>query len=63
MDTCRHLEQSGFDITYLPVKPNGLVDLDVFKANRGYYEWMMKGDFPENTKAVITKLALESRNA
>jgi cysteine desulfurase len=33
LDTCRHLEQSGFDITYLPVKPNGLVDLDVFKAN------------------------------
>ena len=33
MDTCRHLEQNGFDVTYLPVKPNGLVDLDVFKAN------------------------------
>lgn len=36
--------------------------IEVFKSNRGYYEWMMKGDFPENTKAVITKLALESRN-
>lgn len=36
---------------------------DVFKSNRGYYEWMMQGDFPENTKQVITKLALESRNA
>jgi hypothetical protein len=24
---------------------------------------MMKGDFPANTKDVITKLALESRNA
>jgi len=37
--------------------------IDVFKENRGYYDWMMKGDFPENTKSVITKLALESRNA
>lgn len=36
---------------------------DVFKENRGYYDWMMKGDFPENTKSVITKLALESRNS
>jgi DNA polymerase-3 subunit epsilon len=37
--------------------------VDVFKENRGYYDWMMKGDFPANTKDVITKLALESRNA
>lgn len=37
--------------------------IDVFKENRGYYDWMMKGDFPANTKAVISKLALESRNA
>lgn len=27
LDTCRHLEQEGFTITYLPVKPNGLIDL------------------------------------
>jgi DNA polymerase-3 subunit epsilon len=37
--------------------------VEVFKTNRGYYEWMMQGDFPENTKQVITKLALQSRNA
>lgn len=37
--------------------------VDVFRENRGYYDWMMKGDFPENTKAVISKLALESRNS
>lgn len=29
LDSCRYLQQEGFDITYLPVKPNGLVDLDV----------------------------------
>ena len=27
LDTCRHLEQDGFDITYLPVQQNGLIDL------------------------------------
>jgi cysteine desulfurase len=27
INTCRHLEQKGFDVTYLTVKPNGLIDL------------------------------------
>lgn len=27
LDSCRHLEQSGFSVTYLPVQPNGLIDL------------------------------------
>ncbi|KVC58354.1 IscS subfamily cysteine desulfurase [Burkholderia stagnalis] len=32
LDTCRDLERQGFDVTYLDVRENGLVDLDVFKA-------------------------------
>ena len=32
LDSCRHLEQEGFTVTYLPVKPNGLIDLDTLKA-------------------------------
>jgi cysteine desulfurase len=32
LDSCRHLEQEGFKITYLPVSPNGLIDLDQLKA-------------------------------
>jgi cysteine desulfurase len=28
LDSCRHLEQEGFEITYLPVQKNGLIDLD-----------------------------------
>ncbi len=28
LDSCRHLEMDGFDVTYLPVQANGLIDLD-----------------------------------
>ncbi len=32
LDTFRELERQGFEATYLDVKDNGLIDLDVFKA-------------------------------
>ncbi len=32
LDSMRELERQGFSITYLDVEPNGLVDLEVFKA-------------------------------
>lgn len=32
LDSCRHLEQEGFTVTYLPVQQNGLLDLEVLKA-------------------------------
>ncbi|MDC6165925.1 IscS subfamily cysteine desulfurase [Paucibacter sp. XJ19-41] len=32
LDTCRELERQGFEVTYLDVQENGLLDLDKFKA-------------------------------
>ena len=32
LDTCRHLEQEGFSVTYLPVQANGLIDLAELEA-------------------------------
>ena len=32
LDSCRHLQDEGFDVTYLPVKSNGLVDLAELEA-------------------------------
>ena len=32
LDTCRELERQGFEVTYLDVQANGLLDLDAFRA-------------------------------
>jgi len=32
LDSCRKLETEGFDVTYLPVQKNGLVDVEQFRA-------------------------------
>ena len=32
LDTCRELERQGFDVTYLDVQADGLIDMNVFKA-------------------------------
>ncbi|MEJ2317355.1 MAG: IscS subfamily cysteine desulfurase, partial [Gammaproteobacteria bacterium] len=31
LDTCRHLEREGYEVTYLDPEPSGLVDLDKFR--------------------------------
>lgn len=31
LESCRHLEQEGFSVTYLPVQSNGIIDLDDLK--------------------------------
>ena len=32
LDTCRHLEQDGFEVTYLDPEPNGLIDLNKLES-------------------------------
>lgn len=32
LDSCRHLEEEGFDVTYLKVGTNGIVDLNELQA-------------------------------
>ena len=32
LDTCRELERQGFEVTYLDVQADGLIDLEVFKG-------------------------------
>lgn len=33
LDTCRMLELEGFDVTYLPVQENGIIDMELFKKS------------------------------
>lgn len=32
LDSCRQLEEEGYRVTYLPVQPNGVIDLEVLEA-------------------------------
>jgi cysteine desulfurase len=32
LDSCRHLQDEGFDITYLPVQSNGLINMEELEA-------------------------------
>ncbi|KAL2854986.1 cysteine desulfurase mitochondrial precursor [Aspergillus pseudoustus] len=32
LDSCRHLQDEGFDVTYLPVQSNGLISIEDLKA-------------------------------
>lgn len=36
---------------------------DVLLKDSGYYGWMMKGDFPQDTKNVLTKIYMRSRGS
>ncbi|MGM9845037.1 MAG: exonuclease domain-containing protein [Muribaculaceae bacterium] len=42
-------------------KYKGRVAEEVLKADCGYYDWIMKGDFPSNTKRAFTRIMLRSK--
>lgn len=44
-------------------KHKGKPVAEVFKSEPSYYDWMMKGDFPLETKQVLTSLRLRDFNA
>src|SRR5215471_5232331 len=31
LDTCKHLEKDGYRVTYLPLRQDGLIDIDMLK--------------------------------
>ena len=51
------------DATFAFGKYTGQKVVDVFKNDSGYYSWIMKGDFPEYTKKIFTKLKLSLINS
>ena len=36
---------------------------DIFKTDKGYYSWIMNGDFPEYTKKIFTQIKLGLTNS
>ena len=42
-------------------KYKGRVVAEVFKSEPSYYDWMMKGEFPQYTKKIITEIKLRDR--
>ena len=46
------------DATFAFGKYTGQKVVDVFKIDQGYYSWIMKGDFPEYAKKIVTNLKL-----
>lgn len=41
-------------------KHKGKTVVDVLRAEPSYYAWMMNGDFPEDTKRILTRIKLQN---
>ena len=44
-------------------KYKGVPVAEVLQKDSGYFGWLMNGDFPQNTKNVLTNIKLKMRNA
>ena len=57
LDSCRHLEQQGFEITYLPVDKDGLVDLKMLESAFRDETILVSVMFANNEIGVIQPIA------
>lgn len=57
LDTMREMERQGFEVTYLDVQENGLVDLEVFKAALRPDTCLVSVMFVNNEVGVIQPIA------
>lgn len=53
IDTCRYLESKGYRITFLPVKPDGMIDLDELKAAINHQTILVSVMLANNETGVI----------
>ena len=57
LDTCRELERQGFEVTYLDVQENGLIDMAAFKAALRPDTILVSVMFVNNEVGVIQPIA------
>jgi len=57
LDTCRELERQGFEVSYLDVQDNGLIDLEAFKAALRPDTILVSVMFVNNEVGVIQPIA------
>ena len=57
LDTCKHLEKSGIRVTYLPVKADGLIDLEDLKRAMDEKTILVSIMFANNEIGVIQPVA------
>ena len=57
LDTMRELEREGFEVSYLEVQENGLIDLDVFKATLRPDTTLVSVMFVNNEIGVVQPIA------
>ncbi len=57
LDTCKRLEKQGYDVTYLPVQPDGLVSVDAIRAAMTEKTILVTIMFANNEIGVIQPMA------
>jgi len=61
-DLAGRLVIKGDDVVFNFGKYRGKKVAEVLSKDAGYYKWMMGGDFPSQTKSVLTKIFLSTKN-